>query len=91
MVGLYTKFLIRLAEARIKCNKETIPFPYIFEKICRNFSINKKECWEYIFFLKEMGIIELIPYHGVKLNYKYSSENKQVTKINLMTPEILGN
>ena len=48
-------------------HKETIPFPHVFSKICSNFSITKKECWELLFFLKEIGLIEIVPYHGVRI------------------------
>jgi hypothetical protein len=44
-----------------------IRFPAVFEKLCRNFSINKKQCWELLFILKEQGHIKIVPYQGVKL------------------------
>lgn len=65
--GLYSLLLRRLEEARRKCNKETIPFPNVFSKICSNFSINKKECWELLYFVREMGLIEIVPYHGIRI------------------------
>jgi hypothetical protein len=44
-----------------------IRFPAVFEKLCRNFSINKKQCWELLFSLKEQGFIEIVPYQGIRL------------------------
>jgi hypothetical protein len=64
--GLYTIFIKRLKEINYKA--EIIPFPYIFEKLCRNFSIKKDECWEVLRFLKEQGIIEINFPNGVKIN-----------------------
>jgi type II restriction/modification system DNA methylase subunit YeeA len=40
----------------------------VFEKLCRNFSITKRECWEILFLLKEVGFVEIVPFHGIKLN-----------------------
>ena len=76
--GLYSKFLKRLKEAENSINKISkksyVPFPIIFEKVCRNFSISKKEAWECLFLLKEFGFIEIIKFHGIKLNYEVKNE-----------------
>ena len=64
--GLYLILFRRLEEVRKKCHKDIIPFPLIFEKLCRNFSITKRECWEILFLLKEFGLIEIIKGHGIK-------------------------
>ena len=67
MQGLYGKFLQRLGEVNEQCKKEILPFPHIFEKLCRNFSIRKKECWEILFLLRDVGFIEIVPFHGIKI------------------------
>ena len=67
MQGLYGKFVVRLNEVNKTCKKEIIPFPKIFEKLCRAFSITKKECWEILFLLRDVGLIEIVPFHGIKL------------------------
>ena len=64
--GLYSLLFRRLDEIKEKCNKEIIPFPLIFEKLCRNFSISKKECWDLIFLLRDVGLIEIVPYKGIR-------------------------
>ncbi len=69
-IGLYTIFLRRLDEINKISKKEIIPLPYVYEKLCRNFSISKQECSEILFFLRELGIIEWIPYHGIKVNFE---------------------
>ena len=72
--GLYSKFLLRLKEVeesvQNNSKKSYVPFPSIFEKVCRGFSITKQEAWECLFLLRDVGFIEVIPYHGIKLCYK---------------------
>lgn len=66
--GLYSLFLDRLKQVGSK-NSRTgiIAFPDLFEKLCRNFSISKKECWELLFLLREFGLIEIVAGHGVRI------------------------
>lgn len=66
-MGLYTIFLKRLNNIELKPGKEIIPFPIVFEKLCLNFSINKKECWEILFLLRDAEWIKIIPFHGIKI------------------------
>lgn len=63
--GLYNLALIRIEEC--KNSKDIIPFPKIFQKLCRSFSISKKEAWEVLFILRDFGFIEIVPYHGIVL------------------------
>ncbi len=65
--GLYRLLFERLNELKTKYHKEIISFPHLFEKICRNFSINKKQAWELLFILREFGFIEIIAGHGIKI------------------------
>ena len=69
-VGLYSILLRRLDEISKTSNSEIIPLPVVFEKICRNFSIKKEECWEILFLLRDLGVIDIIPYHGIKINFR---------------------
>ena len=64
--GLYAIFMRRLNE--IKCLRGILPFPVVFEKLCRNFSIKKSECWVILRILKNAGAIDIIYGHGVKIN-----------------------
>lgn len=77
--GLYSKFLKRLKEAENSLNpnsrKSYIPFPVIFEKICRGFSIKKEEAWEVLFLLQNTGFIEIVRFHGIKLLYKIKNDD----------------
>lgn len=66
-VGLYAIFIKRLHEVEQKTKKEVIPYPDVFEKLCRNFSITKLECREILSLLNEEGIIKTIPLHGVRI------------------------
>ena len=65
--GLYGIFFRRLKEMRESSNSEIIRFPSVFKKLCRNFSISKEECWFVLFTLREFGLIEIVPYHGIKI------------------------
>ena len=72
--GLYGKFVTRILEVEASIpglsKKSYIPFPKIFEKICRGFSIKKQEAWEILFVLRDVGIIEIIKFRGIRLNVK---------------------
>jgi len=74
MKGLYSLFLKRLSE--IKTKSEIIPFPLIFEKLCRNFSVTKQDCWEILFLLRDTGFIEIHGTKGIKLIRKYEPQKE---------------
>jgi hypothetical protein len=63
--GLYFIFMKRLKE--IKTNSNFISFPDVFEKLCRNFSIKKEECWKILRYLKNIGAIEITFSHGITI------------------------
>lgn len=65
--GLYNIFFDRLREAGVASRREIIPFPVVFEKLCRNFSISKQECWDILFLLRDFELITIVPFHGVKI------------------------
>lgn len=65
--GLYSIFFRRLGEIKNQTHKEIIPFPILFAKLCSNFSIKKEECWEILFLLRDVGFLEIVPFHGVKI------------------------
>jgi len=62
--GLYSLALIRIEECE-KVKAEIISFPKVFEKLCRGFSIKKKEAWELLYILRDFDQIKIVPYHGV--------------------------
>ena len=74
---LYGKLLVRLYEMRKEIkgvgNEGFLPYSYIREKIGRNFSIKKSEIQELLFFLADIGFIELSQ-KGIKLNFKLKNE-----------------
>jgi hypothetical protein len=61
--GLYGLAFERIKQC--KSNNSIIAFPDVFEKLCRSFSIKKKEAWELIFVLRDFGFIEVVRFHGV--------------------------
>jgi len=64
--GLYSIFLQRLANAK-QSKDGLVEFPDAFEKLCRNFSITKAQCWEVLLLLNDLGVVEIVPGHGVRL------------------------
>jgi len=64
--GLYQIFIDRILEAKLP-NKDLIPYPIVFSKICVKFSITKKQAWNILFLLHDMGFVKLIGGHGVKV------------------------
>jgi hypothetical protein len=65
--GMYSLMLNRLSQLEKSGNSKIIRFPTIFENICRNFSISKQHCWELLFLLSEFGLIEIVPFQGVRI------------------------
>ena len=64
-LGLYG-----LAMARIEsCSAHNglIRFPDIFSKLCRSYSISKREAWDVLGVLRDFGLIEIVAGHGVRL------------------------
>jgi hypothetical protein len=66
-VGLYTLFLDRLKALQKELNKDILPFPDVRKAICPAFSINKDYCWELLYLAREFGLIEIVPFHGIRL------------------------
>ena len=70
--GLYNILFKRLETLRenTPSKADIIRFPDLFEKLCRNFSITKEQCWDVLFLLRDVGLIEIIAGHGVKLKWE---------------------
>jgi len=64
---LYYVLIERIKELKESSNNNVIPLPKFFSKICVTFSITKDVAWNILYFLRETGIIEIIPYQGIKL------------------------
>lgn len=73
------KLLERLSELKQSSDSEIIKFPLVFMKLCRNFSITKEECWSILFSLRDSDIIEIVPYHGIKIKNRLSNGSIQTT------------
>ena len=65
--GLYGLCLERLRELEKSLKKEILPFPEVRRKLCSNFSINKQKCFELFYLLQEFGLIEIVPFHGIRI------------------------
>jgi len=71
-LGLYNKMLVKIDEAgkEIKGNSQQdyIPFPIVFAKLGRCFTLKRVEIWEYLKILEELNFLK-IESKGVKLGY----------------------
>ena len=65
---LYDIFFRRLSTLDKFSKRGIIPFPVVFEKLCLVFSINKKECWDALFTIRDAGYITIVPFHGIRLS-----------------------
>ena len=69
VTGMWLERLVlkRLLELPASPKSGIVRFPDVFEKLCRNFSITKKECWELLLILRDSGLIEVVPNQGVQV------------------------
>lgn len=66
MRGLYILAFDRICE--VNPNKNGIRrFPKVFQKLCATFSITKKSAWDILFFFRDLGFIQIVPYQGIKI------------------------
>jgi hypothetical protein len=60
-----------LAHQRLSVLNKTrngiVKFPLVFSKLCSTFSINKKNCWELLFDMRDSKMIDIVPFHGVRM------------------------
>ena len=67
-ISIENLVLKRLNEIDSRRQKgKIIPFPEVFARICPIFCIPKKEAWEVLKSMKKMGLVEIVPYHGVRI------------------------
>lgn len=64
-------FIERLADLYksipLNSRRNYIPFPLVFEKICRSFQIKKVDAMTLLFEMQTEGYLEIIKFHGVKI------------------------
>lgn len=72
--GFYTHLALKFKEIETsikgKSKKSYIPFPLIFSKSFGATGISKNKMWEILFLMEELGLIEVIAFHGIKLLYE---------------------
>lgn len=44
-----------------------IPFPEVFARICPVFCIHKEEAWAVLRAMADKGLIEIVPFHGIRI------------------------
>lgn len=73
--GLYLILIKRLESCKTN-GQEIISFPKIFSKLSVSFQLKKKKVWELLYLFHDLGFIEIICGHGIKLNYKIDNKIK---------------
>lgn len=68
-ISIEVLVLKRLRELSFKRGR-IIPFPDVFARICPIFCITKEDTWAVLKSMEEKGLIEIVPYHGVKVSGK---------------------
>jgi hypothetical protein len=66
--GLQTILDKRLEKIQLESKRAIIPFSFVFHRLCSAFCITKKECWDLLFYLQDREVIEIVPFHGVRIN-----------------------
>jgi hypothetical protein len=69
---MWNQVYIRLDQLRIKIvgdQERYIPWSYVYQNICRVFTLKKEDCKALIFYLKKKGEVD-ISCKGVKLLFK---------------------
>ncbi len=52
------------------------PYPVVFRLLSSLFSLNKQESWLFLRALQELGLIRLIPAHGVRILAEVSEDGR---------------
>ena len=52
-----------------------IPFPDVFARICPIFCFTKEEAWAVLRSMDKKGLIEIVPFHGIRIKNKIVNEN----------------
>ena len=65
--GLYLMALYHITE--VQHGKSIIPFRVVFERLGTVFHLKKDECWELLFIYRDLGFIEIVGYHGIRVNF----------------------
>lgn len=64
----YGLFLARLDELKESLKTDILPYPQVYEKLCRNFSISKQLCKRILHKLSMHGYIEFVNSKGIRLS-----------------------
>lgn len=59
--------LVKFREVSVEKNN-LIKFPNYFSKVCSTFCLTKQQAWDLAKSMQEKGLIEIVPFHGVRLN-----------------------
>lgn len=60
------RFLIRVRELKPNC-RGLITFPNLFRFVCGSLWVTKQGCWKLMFEARDKGLIEIVPFHGIKV------------------------
>jgi len=67
--GLYMLVIRRIEELQKYSDKKSgiVRFPAVFKKLCTSLQINKNQCWELLFLFKDLGLLEIVPFQGIRM------------------------
>lgn len=67
-ISIEVLVLKRLRKLDFKSGRgRIIPFPEVFARICPLFCLTKKEAWSVLKSMEEKELIDVVPYHGVRI------------------------
>lgn len=67
--GFYLIILKRIYSCKGE-DSEIATFPKIFSKLCTSLQITKQQAWELLYLFNDLGLIQIICGHGIKLNQR---------------------
>jgi hypothetical protein len=70
--GLYATLIERLKKLPKAHKSGIIRLPWVFQTMCGGFHISKQQSWDLLLLLHEFGVIELIPFTGIRILKKSS-------------------
>lgn len=66
----------RLFSIQNEAKRDLVPFSLAVHRLCSAFCITKKECWDLFYFLQDKKIIEIIPFHGIKIIHNQQKQKE---------------
>jgi hypothetical protein len=62
------------AAKRNRLNGRIMRFPLVFSCICPIYCLSKSQAWSVLRSLRDLGWIEIVPYQGIRVVRKFTSD-----------------